>query len=227
MTKVFPCFFRRSQVRFAYDLDQGNSGTVEIDQTYGPVGIMLQLAGVFFHMNSCNPDSFSGLINLNLNMPMFRYREFKLGYLVSLGQIRIEIVLTGKPAFTGNSAVGSQSYAYAVFHHLLVQNRQDARHPETDRTCVGIRRGAELSGTCAEYLRPGEKLSMYFQPYDTFKFHDNLICIVCLLTQGEGISSKEANKEASLCQELVADRHGLVSCCPRQSGTFYKEKKHD
>ena len=86
-----------------------------------------------------------------------------LGGLVVLGQVRIEVVFTRKPAIFGDLAVQRQAEADGVFHGLLVDHRQGAGQSKADLIDVGVRVIAERVGRGGKHLGFGVQLHVHLE----------------------------------------------------------------
>jgi hypothetical protein len=133
--------------------------------------IVYKLSGIFFHVYTGNADAPSFAIDLDKNMPVFCNGKLILGYLVPFGEIGIEVVLPGKPAFTSNGAICSQSHTNGVVHHLAVQDRKHPGHPEAHRASVGVGRCPKLGGATAKDLGLCQELGMYLKTNYGFIIH--------------------------------------------------------
>jgi hypothetical protein len=120
MAKILTRLFRRPDIWFTYDLNQGDASTIKIHKADWAMRVVLELASVFFHMNSCNSNLFFGMVDFNINISMLCDREFVLGYLVSLGKVRVKVILAGKSAHACDRAVRGKCHTYRIFDHLSV-----------------------------------------------------------------------------------------------------------
>src|SRR6185369_861913 len=152
-------------VRFGDDLQKRSAGPVQVDAGAAPQPRHIavhQLAGILFHVDSGDTDTFPDSFDLDVQMPVLADREFVLADLVSFGEIRVEVVLPGEDRAGGNSAMGGQTGLDCKLHDLLVQYRQGARQAETDRAGLRVGGGAELRRAAAEDLGAGFQLDVYF-----------------------------------------------------------------
>ena len=134
-------------------------------------GIVNQLAGIFLHVDAGDADAFGTAVHIDVQVALDGDGQFVLGYLVSLGQVGIEVVFAGKPAVRRNGAVGGQGHAQGVVHDLAVEYRQHPGHAQADRADMGVGGGAELGGAAAEDFGGGFQLGMDFQSDDGFELH--------------------------------------------------------
>src|SRR5215510_8212924 len=76
--------------------------------------------------------------------------------LISLRQIRVKIVLSGKTAHTRNLPLHGQTCADGEFHRLAIENRQHPWHAETDRARLLIWISLKYRRTGAKQFRFGQ-----------------------------------------------------------------------
>jgi hypothetical protein len=133
-----------------------------------------EFAGVFFHVNTDEPDPSLLAVHLDLHVPVRGQGEFILGNLVTLGKVRVKVIFPGELAVGGNLAVRGQRGAHRKFNDLLIEDRKTSGEPGANRAGVSIGLGSEESGTTAEDLTSGQKLGVNFQADDRFIFHDRL-----------------------------------------------------
>ena len=93
-------FFRRIHVGFRDNLYEGHTGAVKVDERVLGGGDIVSgmdgLACIFLKVNPPDPDLLARL--RDLYEPVLRERSAVLGYLVSLSEVRIEVVLPVKTA---------------------------------------------------------------------------------------------------------------------------------
>ena len=124
---------------------------------------MVQLACILFHVDTGNADAFMLAVNNDINVTAQADRLIKLGNLIVLGQVRIEIVFTVKFVEFLNIAVQCQTCFNSEINNLLVQHRQSTRHTQAYRAYMGVRQTAEGSGAAAECFSFSFQLGMNFQ----------------------------------------------------------------
>jgi hypothetical protein len=136
------------------------------------LGGVHQLARVFFEMDAFDAHRIGLAVKTrDLKIAVFTKGFFILGDLVTLGQVRIEIVLPGKTGAGGDGAVQGQARADAVFKRLLIQNRERPRLARAHGADLAIGRGFVIDGTAAEEFCPRAEFRMYFKTYDRIEFH--------------------------------------------------------
>ncbi|MBS1272075.1 MAG: hypothetical protein MAGBODY4_01213 [Candidatus Marinimicrobia bacterium] len=95
--------------------------------------------GILFHVDTGNSDSIRfAVVQRNIDGAVVTERFIILGNLVSFGKVRIEIILPGEPGKRADSASGGQPRFYCVLNGLAVENRQNARHSQTNRTGLRV-----------------------------------------------------------------------------------------
>ena len=98
---------------------------------------MQALARVFFQVHAGDTDFFRRAIDLDFNQPMLRQRLVKLGNLIALGQIGIEIVLAGEDRSFVDAAVQRHSRERGKLHGFTVQHGKSPGKPRhTGQTLV-------------------------------------------------------------------------------------------
>ena len=97
-------------------------------------------AGVFLHVDARQAHSFRAAIRFDVDVAAGADGQFVLADLITLGQIRIEIVLAREDARTRDFAVGRQTGFDGEFDDSFVQHRQNAGKTSAYRTgiLVGI-----------------------------------------------------------------------------------------
>lgn len=111
---------------------------------------MDELTSIFFYMNSRNANALGFTIYVDINMTAQGDRLIELGNLVGFGKIWIVIVFPVKLAVVLDITIDSQGKPQGKFNHLLVHDRQGARHTKADRADMGVRFAAKGSGAGAE-----------------------------------------------------------------------------
>jgi len=157
---------RTAHVRLGDDLYKRHAGPVEIHEACVLGGGMDVFPGILFHVDTGDADALLLAVHGDVHMAVLADGLLELGNLIALGQIRVEVVLTGKDRHRVDGAVGGQAHLGGELHDLGVQDRQHARHPRTDRTDVGVGIVAEMGGTAAEDLALGFQLGVHFETDD-------------------------------------------------------------
>ena len=135
---------------------------------------MQAFAGILFQVDAVQLNIFFSARGPDMYEPAFTDRRRVLGYLVSFGKIRIEIVLTGKIIISLYLAVTGQTHFYGKFNGRPVQFGQRAGKPQGHRAHMRIGVASKGCAVPAEQFCPGKQLGMNFQAYD------HLVCIkVC------------------------------------------------
>src|SRR5215204_2438878 len=155
---------------FSHDLHQRHPGSVEIDKAdlYAVLAAAVdEPAGVLFDVHPCNP----GLSRLpcgnELEPPIDCQREIELRNLVSLRQVRVEVVLAVELAERRNRAVERNPRQDRRLDSRFIKCWQCAGETAADHTdervrgCVGI-----SSRTAAVHLGFREQLGVDFESDD-------------------------------------------------------------
>ena len=101
-------FVGAAQVGLADDFDERSATAVEIDiRVAGRIGepVVDALAGIVFHVDSGDADAFPDAIHRDVNVPMLGQRLMVLRDLITLRQIRIEIILASEAGHGTDFAV--------------------------------------------------------------------------------------------------------------------------
>src|SRR5690625_6589440 len=93
--------------------------------------------------DSPDPPLTALIFYLNIHMPAVADRRVVLGNLVTLGQIRVEILLPCEDRMRRDLTVRSQANADGVIEHGIAQYGQRAGTPRADRTDGDAPSGAE------------------------------------------------------------------------------------
>jgi hypothetical protein len=84
----------RTEVGLGDDLDERRPRAVEVDRAHAREAVVHELAGVFLHVDAADAHRPLSVIHVEHHAPIRGQRLFELADLVSLGKIRIEVVLT-------------------------------------------------------------------------------------------------------------------------------------
>src|SRR5579871_2027357 len=113
-------------------------------------------------MHAGDADTLGSIRGGYINVSMFGKRFVVLGNLVALGQIGIEVVLSGKDRGLADCAVQRRSGPHGVLDRLPIENGQRSGKAKTYRANVRVRRRAKSRRAAAKCLSHGEKLDMNF-----------------------------------------------------------------
>ena len=102
-------------------------------------------------------------LNHDIDMTAQANGFIKLGNLIVLSQVRIEIVFTVEFIVFLNIAVQSQACFNSEINHLLIQHGQGAGHTQAYGAHMGIRSAAKFSGAAAEGFGFSFQLGMDLQ----------------------------------------------------------------
>jgi len=83
---------------------------------------------------------FDALLCLDIDRAALAQGALVLGYLISLGKVRVKIVFPGEDTCPRDTAADGESEPDAVINHLAVQHRQGAGHSHAYRTGAGVGR---------------------------------------------------------------------------------------
>ena len=155
-----------AQVRLADDLDQRRSAAIEVH-----IGISIGVrepvvntfAGVVLHVHARNSDPFVHTIHRNIDVTMLGQRLIILRDLISLGQIRIEVVLAREARRGPDPAIQRQRRFDRQVHGLAAQHGQRSGQAQANWTNVRVRLRAEAGGAATKDLRRGSQLDVHLQ----------------------------------------------------------------
>src|SRR5690606_20140432 len=161
-----------AQVRLGHDLDQGHARAVEVDGRPAGQPVVQRLARILFEVDATDADPAHLAVRLlQIQPPTGRERAVELRDLVSLGQVRVEVVLAGETAGQVHGAVQAQGRAYAQLDGAGVDDRQGTRQAEAHRTDVRVRFGAELRRVRTEHLGRRPELHVDLQADHRLELH--------------------------------------------------------
>src|SRR3990172_6322085 len=126
---------------------------------------------ILLHMNPCNANPPGLTVYLNLCEPTRSNWQLKLADLITLWQVRIKIILTGKSTNPCNLTIKSQPCHYCKGYDFSVKHRKHSRHPYTDRAGLRVWLSAESGGTAAKDFGFCKHLSMNLKSNHTFIVH--------------------------------------------------------
>src|SRR3546814_12210624 len=132
---------------------------------------MHALPRVLFHVNMVNPQlSAAPFLCYDRNVSFITDRRCILCDLVTLWQVRIEIILPGKMGLITNFTMGCQPHFYCIGKHVTVKNRQSSGMSERYRADLCIRRAAKSRRVRSKRLACCCQLWMYVQAYEDLIF---------------------------------------------------------
>ena len=162
-------FLGRAHVRLGNDLDQRRAAPVVVNVALrGGVreAFVHVLRGVFFHVQARDADAFAAPTKIELEPPAKRDRQLILRNLIALGQVRIEIILTGEARDGLHFQVERERSANRKLERAAIQHRQGSGQTQANGTNVRVGRIAEARRASAENLRIGGELDVYLEPDD-------------------------------------------------------------
>ena len=166
------CFLGGTDIRLGDDFQQRRAGTVEVDAAHAVEVFVQALAGVFLQVRAGDADALLGAVfQGNVEEALADDGVVHLAGLVALGQVRVEVVLTGKDVLAGDFGVNRQAEFAGHAHGFGVEHRQGAGHAEVDQAGLGVGLGAEGDGAGREDLRLGAELGVDFQADYGFPLH--------------------------------------------------------
>ncbi len=163
---------RRAQIRLGDDLDERHAAAVVVDVRLAPrvrKSLVQGLAGIFLHVHARDADTGGPARGGRVfDHAAGRQRLLVLGDLITLGEIRVEVVLPREHRRLVDPAPERERRLDRLVHGRAVQNGQRARQAEADWADVRVRRRAELGAAAAEDLRSRLELRVNLEPDDWF-----------------------------------------------------------
>jgi hypothetical protein len=128
------------------NLKEWYTGPVVVHQAvfrfFKGIGGMHELSGIFLQMNAFDPYGVgAAVIPGDFKVAVFTKRSFELGDLVSLRQVRIKVILSGKAGSSIDVAVEGEAGSYGMLNSPFVQYGECARLSCTDRAHLAVGRG--------------------------------------------------------------------------------------
>src|SRR5947209_17065514 len=108
---------------------------------------MEALAGIFFHVKPRDANTFAVR---KFDGAMLRERLVVLRDLISLGQVRIEVVLAREDAALVDRTFQRKGRLYGELHGTAIEHGQRSRQSQTHRTDVRVGRYPELCRAAAK-----------------------------------------------------------------------------
>ena len=128
--EIFVSFVGRRDIWFADNLNQRYSAAVEIDSGLlrgVRKSFMQALARILLQMEACNANFLRSALAVDLNPPMFGQRPVVLRNLISLGQVRVEVILPRKDRSLIYAGIQGHRGQHRKFHRLAIQHGQRPR----------------------------------------------------------------------------------------------------
>jgi hypothetical protein len=145
--------FGAAQVGAADDLHQRHAGAVEVDEGHVGIHVVDRLARVLFQMDALDPhQTGEALAHLDQHFSLADDRVVKLGNLIALRQIGVEIILAVKRRPEVDLGLEAKPREHRLFDAEIVDHRQHARHRGVDEGDVGIGLGPEQGRGTGEQL---------------------------------------------------------------------------
>lgn len=165
-------FFGAAHVRLGDDFQQWRARTVQVDAG-GAAEIFVQaFACVFFQMCAGNADAFDrAVFKGDVQVALADNRQLHLADLITLGQVRVEVVFARKDVVLNDLGINGQAEHHGHAHGFFVEHRQHARHAQVNQAGLSVRLRAKGGGATGENFRLGGELGVNFQPDHNFPLH--------------------------------------------------------
>jgi len=135
-------------------------------------------------------------------LALLHYREVLLGYLVALGQVRVEVVLPVELDPLGHAAIQSKGAQYGFLEAVCVQHREHAGEGEVDHVRMLVGLGQLSSERGGEQLSLRVHLGMDFEAHLQLEVLENIVDFASFVGFGSG----------GCCYCVWADERGLWGC---------------
>ena len=136
-------------IRTGNHFNQRHTTAVEVNHS-AVAFVVQQLACILLEMDALKTDPLGLAIHFEIHITVFTDRYIKLGNLVCLRQVRIEIVLTVGLAQSVDGTMGCNAHLCRIVYHLLVEHRQCTRLTGAYRAYMCIDFCTEGSAAAAE-----------------------------------------------------------------------------
>ena len=166
----------RAHVGLGDDLQQRRAGAVQVDAGLAVVVLMQALARVFFQMGAGQVDLVLHVADEELDRAALHHRDLELADLVTLGQVRIEIVLAREDGQRRHLGADRQAETDGALDGRAVQHRQRAGKRQVHRRGLGIGRCAKGGRAAAEDLALRRELDVVFEADNDLITADELGC---------------------------------------------------
>jgi len=147
------------QVSLGNDLHQGHPGPVKVNQAHA--FNVHQPGRILLKVHAPDPKAFGGALHLYLKISIRTEGQVVLTDLVSLGKVRIVIVLAVELAECRYGAIEGHASEQSGLHGDAVHHRQHARHAQAD--WAGMRVGCcggQLVHATTEHLGSRQDFGM-------------------------------------------------------------------
>ena len=111
---------------FCNNFKQGRAGTVKVYAGIIRFQIVDAFACIFFHVNAVEHYFFTSIAGLYFKKSFLANGCRMLAYLVTLRQVGVKIIFTGKIVVLCNAAIKCKAQANCELNHFLVHYRQRA-----------------------------------------------------------------------------------------------------
>ena len=133
-------FTGRTQIRFGDDFQQRRAGAIQVNPRHFVKVLVKRLSGIFFEMGPGDPDTFTACVRRNLKAAAADNRNLVLTDLITLGQIRVEVIFPGKDRHPIDRCANRKTKSGGHKRSLAVHHRKHAGQADIDCTGLGIGR---------------------------------------------------------------------------------------
>ena len=164
-----------AHVGLAHDLEQGGARAIEIDARGAWKGVVDGLAGILLEVRAGDVHHlFLPIAERDRHRAAADNRAIELTCLVTLWQIRIEVVLACELGFFRDFGVDRETEAQRHVQGVAVEDREGAGQTQIERAGLRIGRSSECRRAAREDLRCGRELGMNFQADHRFPRHQSV-----------------------------------------------------
>src|SRR5690606_25594445 len=156
---------RSPQVRLGDDLHESDARAVQIDVALGRMLVVQALARVLLHVQARDADLLDRAVRqIDQELPLSHDRPRILRDLVSLRQVRIEIILPVEHRNVVDLRFQAEPRPHRLLDAIAVDDRQHAGHRRIDEADLAVRLRAESSRGSREQLRVRDDLGVHLEP---------------------------------------------------------------
>ena len=157
-----------AHVGLGHDLQQRRAGAIEVDTTHADKILVQRFPGVLLQMGTHQSHRPLLTVQEEFDCATLHHRYLELADLVTLGQVRIEIVLARKHAAWRDVGPDGQSKPDRPLYRAPVHYRQCSGQGQINGAGLGVGLGAKSRGCATENLRSGGELGVGFKTNDDF-----------------------------------------------------------
>jgi hypothetical protein len=161
---------RATQLWLGHNLEQRGAGAVEVDAGHARKRFVQGFAGILLQVGAGQAHHFLA----DAQLSALDDGHLVLADLVSLRQVRVEVVFAREDRAPVDRAVHRQAKTHGMLERGAVEHRQRAGQRKVYRRRLRIRRRAKVGGRAGKNLAPGEQVRVSLHADDDFPAHGYL-----------------------------------------------------